>query len=58
VRGIADALEAYGFALLAWAAAHARPAGLRVVTGARTSPVLGQIAPGRAFRGVRLAGAV
>ena len=54
----ADALEAYGFALLAWAAAHARPVGLRVVTGARTSPVLGQIAPGRAFRGVRLAGTV
>ncbi len=52
----ADALEAVAFALLAWAAAIARPAGLPAVTGASHAVVCGQIAPGRSYRGLRLAG--
>jgi len=52
----ADALEAVAFALLAWAAAIARPAGLPAVTGASHAVVCGQIVPGRSYRGVRLAG--
>jgi anhydro-N-acetylmuramic acid kinase len=46
----ADALEAYAFALLAWATAAARPAALPQVTGAAAPVVLGQIAPGRGWR--------
>jgi anhydro-N-acetylmuramic acid kinase len=49
----AAALEAYAFALLAWATAAGRSAALPQVTGARQRPVLGLIAPGRAFRGLR-----
>jgi len=52
----ADALEAVAFALLAWAAAIARPAGLPAVTGASHAVVCGQIVPGRSYRGVRLTG--
>jgi anhydro-N-acetylmuramic acid kinase len=48
-----DALEAYVVALLAWAAATGRSAVLPQVTGARARPVLGQIAPGRSYGGLR-----
>jgi anhydro-N-acetylmuramic acid kinase len=48
-----DALEAQAFALLAWAALTGRPASLPAVTGARETRILGQIAPGRGFAGVR-----
>ena len=48
-----DALEAYVVALLAWAAATGRSAVLPPVTGARARPVLGQIAPGRSYGGLR-----
>jgi anhydro-N-acetylmuramic acid kinase len=48
-----DALEAYVVALLAWAAATGRSAVLPQVTGARARPVLGQVAPGRSYGGVR-----
>jgi anhydro-N-acetylmuramic acid kinase len=49
----ADALEAYAFALLAWATAAARPASLPRVTGAAAPMVLGLIAPGRGWRPLR-----
>jgi anhydro-N-acetylmuramic acid kinase len=49
----AAALEAYAFALLAWATATGCSAALPQVTGARQRPVLGLVAPGRAFRGLR-----
>jgi anhydro-N-acetylmuramic acid kinase len=48
-----DALEAQAFALLAWAAVTARPASLPAVTGASERRILGQIAPGDGFAGVR-----
>jgi anhydro-N-acetylmuramic acid kinase len=48
----ADALEAYAFALLAWAAATGRPASLPRVTGAAEARVLGQIVPGRGYSGL------
>jgi anhydro-N-acetylmuramic acid kinase len=46
----ADALEAYAFALFAWAAALGRSVALPRVTGARQACVLGQIVPGRSYR--------
>src|SRR5579883_1177114 len=49
----ADALEAYAFALLAWATAAARPASLPRVTGAAVPMVLGLVAPGRGWRPLR-----
>jgi anhydro-N-acetylmuramic acid kinase len=52
----ADGLEAYAFALLAWAAATGRAAALPAVTGAGRASIAGQITPGRAYRGVRIAG--
>jgi anhydro-N-acetylmuramic acid kinase len=48
----ADALEAYAFALLAWAAATGRSPALRAVTGARRDVVMGEIVPGRRYRGL------
>jgi anhydro-N-acetylmuramic acid kinase len=48
----ADALEAYAFALLAWAAATGRAASLPAVTGARRAEILGHVVPGRRFRGL------
>ncbi|MFN8545170.1 MAG: anhydro-N-acetylmuramic acid kinase [Candidatus Binatia bacterium] len=48
----ADALEAYAFALLAWAAATGERASLPQVTGAADALVLGQVVPGRSYRGL------
>jgi anhydro-N-acetylmuramic acid kinase len=50
----AAALEAQAFALLAWAAASARPASLPAVTGARAARILGHVVPGNGYGGIIL----